>query len=40
MPANNTMKKIITIMTLAVVGLASSAMAGEVAYIAGMTGVT
>lgn len=34
------MKKIITIMTMAIVSLAIPAMAGDVVYIAGMTGVT
>lgn len=34
------MKKIITIMTMAIVSLVSTAMAEDVVYIAGMTGVT
>lgn len=34
------MKKLITIMALTVLALAPAAMAGDVTYIAGMTGVT
>jgi hypothetical protein len=33
------MKKLIVSMTVAVIALASTAMAGDVSYVAGMTGV-
>jgi|GEM_PF-1948616 len=38
-PINN-MKKLIATLAVAILALAPAAMAGEVTYIAGMTGVT
>lgn len=39
LPNENTMKKIIATMALAILAFAPAAMAEEVAYVAGMTGV-